>query len=122
MFDIGKPPEVQAGRQSVHLLLYGFADASGGGLGSTVIVTGSGVRCQIGVWGKDEETETSNFKEFENVVLTIEEEAKHGALQGSSMYLFTDNSMVEKALYKGNTPSRKLFNLIVSFRKVLFGL
>jgi hypothetical protein len=34
------------------------------------------------------------------------------------MYLFTDDSTVESALLKGNTPSRKLFNLIVRFRKV----
>jgi hypothetical protein len=39
-------------------------------------------------------------------------------LQGASMYLFTDKSTVEGALFKGNTPSRKLFNLIVCFRKV----
>jgi hypothetical protein len=117
-FDLPKPPKVQARKQSVHLLLYGFADASGGGLGSTVTVPGSGIKCRIGVWGKDEEDESSNFKEFENVVLTIEEEARSGLLQGSSMYLFTDNTTVKGALYKGNTPSRKLFNLIVRFRKV----
>jgi hypothetical protein len=34
------------------------------------------------------------------------------------LYLFTDNSTVESALVKGNTPSRKLFNLIVRFRKI----
>jgi hypothetical protein len=39
-------------------------------------------------------------------------------LQGASMYLFTDNSTVEGVLYKRNTPSRKLFNFIVRFRKV----
>jgi hypothetical protein len=118
MFDLDKPPEFQVRRQSVHLLLYGLADASGGGLGSTVTVLGSGTRCHVGVWGKDDENESSNFKEFENVVLTIEGEARHGLFQGSSMYLFTDNSTIEGALFKGNTPSRKLFILIVRFRKV----
>jgi hypothetical protein len=38
-----RPPEVQARRQTVHLLLYGFADASGGGLGSTITVPGTGI-------------------------------------------------------------------------------
>jgi hypothetical protein len=99
------------------MILYGFADASGSGLGSTVNIPGIGVWCRIGVWGKDEESQSSNFKEFENVVQTIEEEARNGSLQGTSMYLFTDNSTVEGALFKGNTPSRKLFNLIVRFRK-----
>jgi hypothetical protein len=62
--------------------------------------------------------ESSNFREFENIVLTIEEEARNGTLKRASMFLFTDNSTVGGALYKGNTPSRKLFNLIVRFRKV----
>jgi hypothetical protein len=34
------------------------------------------------------------------------------------MFLFTDNSTVEGALFKGNTSRRKLFNLIVRFRKI----
>jgi hypothetical protein len=117
-FDLDKPREIQARRQKVHMLLYSFADASGGGRGSTVSTPGVGMRCRIGVWGRDDESESSNFKEFENVVLAIEEEARNGVLQGASMYLFTDNSAVEGALFKGNTPSRKLFNLIVRFRKV----
>jgi hypothetical protein len=70
------------------------------------------------VWGKDDDTQSSNFKEFENVVQTIEEESRNGMLMGASLYLFTDNSTVEGALFKGNTPSRKLFNLVVRFRKV----
>jgi hypothetical protein len=98
IFDLKTPPEVQARRQTVHLILYGFADTSGGGLGSTVTVPGSGVRCRVRVWGKDDEKESSNYKKFENVVLTIEEEAKNGLLNGASMYLFTDNSTVEKVL------------------------
>jgi hypothetical protein len=77
-----------------------------------------GIRCRIGVWGKDDETLSSNYKEFENVVQTVEEEARNGMLNGASLYLFTDNSTVEGALFKGNTPSRKLFSLIVRFRKI----
>jgi hypothetical protein len=87
-------------------------------LGSTITVPGTGICCRIGVWGKDDETNSSNNKEFENVVETIEEEARSGLLQGSSLLLFTDNSTVEGALFKGNTPSRKLFQLIVRFRKI----
>jgi hypothetical protein len=117
-FNLEKPPEVQARRQTVHMLLYGFTDASGGGVGSTINIPGVGIRCRIGVWGKDDETQSSNFKEFENVVQTIEEEARNGTLNGASLYLFTDNSTVEGALFEENTPSRKLFHLIVRFRKV----
>jgi hypothetical protein len=98
--------------------MYGFADASGGGLGSTVMIPGTGIRYRAGVWGKDDENTSSNFKEFENVVMTVEEESKQGTLKGALMFLFTDNATVEGALFKGNTPSRKLFQLIVRLRKV----
>jgi hypothetical protein len=117
-FESSTPPEVQARRQAIHLLLYGFADASGGGLGSTITMPGIGIRCRVGVWGKDDESNSSNFKEFENVVQTIEQESRSGLLKGPSLYLFTDNSTVEGALFKGNTPSRKIFHLIMRFRKV----
>jgi hypothetical protein len=55
-------------RQTVHKLLYGFADVSGSGLGSTLTVPGAGIRCRIGVWVKDDEAQSSNFKAFENDV------------------------------------------------------
>jgi hypothetical protein len=68
--------------------------------------------------GKDDETHSSNCKVFKNVVQTMEEEARSGLLKGASLYIFTDNSTIEGAIFKGNTPSRKLFHLIVRFRKV----
>jgi hypothetical protein len=112
------PPEIEDRNSEVRVLLYGFADASGGGLGSSVQIPGTGIRCRTGVWGKDEEGTSSNFKEFNNVILTVEEEAKEGTLNGAQMFLFTDNATVEAALYKGNTSNRKLFELIVRIRKV----
>jgi hypothetical protein len=49
LFDLSKPPEVHARWHQVHLLLYGFADVSGGGLGSTITIPGMGIRCRVGV-------------------------------------------------------------------------
>jgi hypothetical protein len=115
---LDNPPEIEDRNSEVRVLLYGFADASGGGLGSSVFIPGTGIRCRTGVWGKDEEGTSSNFKEFNNVVLAIEQEAKEGSLNGASMFLFTDNATVEAALYKGNSSNRKLFELIVRFRKI----
>jgi hypothetical protein len=54
-FDLPSPPEIECRRQNVCLLLYGFADASGGGLGCTMLVPGMGIRYWAGVWGKDDE-------------------------------------------------------------------
>jgi hypothetical protein len=112
------PPEIEDRRKDICFLMYGFADASGSGLGSSIMLPDARTRIRIGIWGKDIDNESSNFREFSNVVLCCEEEAKQGTLNGSHLFLFTDNSTVESALYKGNSPSRKLFNLIVRLRKV----
>jgi hypothetical protein len=39
-------------------------------------------------------------------------------LKDSVLFFFTDNSTVESALFKGNSGSRKLFELVVRFRKL----
>jgi hypothetical protein len=58
-FDLPIPPEIQARQQMIHMLRYCFADASGGGLGSTINIPGIGIRCRMGVWGKDDESTSS---------------------------------------------------------------
>jgi hypothetical protein len=111
------PPEVNVRSSLIITILYGFADASGMGFGSTVLGT-DGTRYRIGVWDKDTESESSNFREFENVVEALEDEARRGTLRGAVIYLCTDNSTVEAALYKGNSSSVKLFELVVRVRKL----
>ena len=111
------PPEVTVRCLKIFTILYGFGDASGKGFGSTVLGS-DGTRYRIGVWDRSTEDESSNFREFENVVLALEEEAEQGRLKDSLFYFFTDNSTVEAALYKGNSTSEKLFELVVRFRKL----
>lgn len=111
------PPIINDRSADVRIVRYGFGDASGTGFGST-IQTKQGLKYRVGVWGSDEEDESSNFKELENVVTTIEEEAAEGLFKNSSLFFFTDNSTVEAALYKGNSSSRKLFELVVRFRRI----
>ena len=72
----------------------------------------------MGVWGKDEDHESSNWKEFENVVTTLEQESKEDRLRGSLVILAVDNSTVESCLHKGNSFSPKLFDLIMRFKNV----
>jgi hypothetical protein len=111
------PPIINDRNQFVNVVSYGFGDASGTGFGS-LIQTASGISYRIGVWGSDDDCESSNFKEFENVVMAIEEEINAGRLSEGVLLFFTDNSTVEAALYKGNSKSRKLFKLIVKLRKL----
>lgn len=111
------PPIVNDRCAKIRIVRYGFGDASGTGFGST-IQTAQGLKYRVGVWGSDEEDESSNFKELKNVVTTIEDEASAGNLNDAALFFFTDNSTVEAALFKGNSASQKLFQLVVRFRKI----
>jgi hypothetical protein len=94
----------------VYKILYGFADASGTGFGSTLMLNG-GIRYRIGTWGPDED-ETSNFREFENVVDALREEAEAGNLVDALIFFCTNNSTVESAIVTREIPQvRSYLNL-----------
>ena len=111
------PPIVTDRSLQIFLVLYGFADASKSGFGAS-LQTEHGLRYRIETWDHDDDTESSNFREFENVVCTLEEEVEQGRLHKSMIITATDNSTVESALYKGNSSSEKLFDLVVRFRSL----
>lgn len=115
LFAQEKPPKVIVRSQKYLLLLYGFVDASKSGFGAT-IDHGDKLTYRIGVWGKDLEDESSNWREFENLVETLEEEESKGTLDGAFVILATDNTTTEAAIFKGNSKSEKLYSLIVRFR------
>jgi hypothetical protein len=112
-----KPPLVTVRSNVVYEIFYGFGDASGKGFGSTML-SKRGIKYRIGLWGSDDESESSNWKEFENQVESLEHEALEGNLTNALVYFFTDNSTVEACLYKGNSSSEKLFQLMVRMRKL----
>ena len=107
-------------------VLYGFGDASGKGFGSTVqgfpahslSAPAGKLNYRVGVWGSDEESESSNYRELANLVLTVEEEAATGSLDLAEFFLFTDNSTAESAFYKGSSSSKKLHELILRLRRL----
>jgi hypothetical protein len=112
------PAEVMLRASRVFTVLYGVADASGKGFGSTVLGK-DGIRYRIGTWEADTEESSSNLCEFENVVCcSLPAEAAAGALQGSIIFMCTDNSPVEAALAKGNSSSQKLFDLVLQVRRL----
>jgi len=110
------PPIVTHRSKEVRLIAYGFADASKGGFGASMDY-GAHTHYRVGVWGKDTEDESSNYRELANIVETIEEEVNNGKLTGATLVMATDNTTVESSLYKGNTASEKLFDLMVRFRQ-----
>ena len=74
-FDRDDPPKVPVRSSNLKHVYYGFGDASGNGFGSS-IRTKEGLSLRIGVWGGDEQKESSNFREFENVVSALESEGR----------------------------------------------
>jgi hypothetical protein len=114
----GSAPEVSIRSRTVVTIVYGFGDASGSGLGAT-FTCGVGFNFRIGVWGADEGPESSNWKEFTNIVESLEDEAKTGNLEGSEVYMFTDNSTVESCAGKGSSSSPKLLELVIRLNALM---
>jgi hypothetical protein len=96
---------------------YGFGDASSGGFGATVARPG-GLHGRFGLWGRDEETKSSNYCELRNLVDTVEDKAKEGYLKDGELWLFTDNLTAESCFYKGGSSSKLLHELVLRLRKL----
>jgi len=111
------PPVVTERSTEIHMLVYGFVDASKSGFGASLAYE-KNVRYRIGTWGADEDDVSSNFREFANLVETLENEVEQKRIVNARVIMATDNSTVEAAIYKGNSTSEKLFNLVVRFKRL----
>ena len=111
------PPQIIVRSTTSLLVVYGFADASGSGFGNSLLIQGE-VRYRIGVWGSDESKNSSNWRELENLVQSMEKIGKQGWLAGTIVMLATDNEVAERAFYKGNSSDEKLFELVVRMKKL----
>lgn len=98
---------------SIGLVGYGFGDASGSGFGASWQTTTEVPVFRIGMWNKAGLDSSSNFKEFENSVKTLEEMGERNELRGYELFYFTDNSVSEAAAFRGSSKSKKLFELIL---------
>jgi hypothetical protein len=115
LFNEDTPTKVLLRTAKVYSILYGFADASGTGFGSAILGE-DGITYRIQTWESDVDKESSNFREFKNVVCALEEEALNGNLFDALIFLFTDNSTVEAGLMKGNSSIEKLFEFVLQTR------
>jgi hypothetical protein len=109
------PPLRFVRQNKVHTALYGFVDASAAGFGSS-FSTPTGTHYSYGVWGRDQEESSSNYKELNNLVSSVERLLADGTLVGAETFIFTDNFTAESAFYKGNTTSKTLFDLVLRFQ------
>jgi hypothetical protein len=117
------PPRTLVRAACLYMIKYGFVDASGCGVGGA-ITTPTGIRLREGVWGKDSEDESSNWREYTNLVEFLEQEAAQGNMANANVIICTDNSVAEAAANKGSSSSKKLFDLTLRLHalETKFGL
>jgi hypothetical protein len=120
MFKAKQPPVRYVRSKQVNVALYGFGDASGAGFGRTVGNT-EGVSFCHGLWGKDEESDTSNYRELNNLVLALEDGLDSGQMTNSEIWIFTDNSTAESVFWKGHSSNPRLNYLALHLRKLEMG-
>lgn len=114
MFATERPTVHYVRASKVVIALYGFADASGSGFGSSVQLSACRTHVHYGMWGRDTEDKSSNYRELRNLVDSIE--ASLPDLEGAELFLYTDNSTAESTYYHGNSSNKFLFELIVKLR------
>ena len=94
-----------------------FVDASGLGKGSSTF----GNSKMVSIRSEKDSTdalESSNFREFKNLVETLEKESQSDNLQNLEVFVCTDNKVTERAFYKGTSKSPKLFDLVLRLRVI----
>ena len=77
-----------------------------------------GVKAKFGLWGNADEAASSNYRELNNLVLAVKEEAKLGHLMNAELWLFTDNKVAAQAFHNGTSSSKRLQELVERLRKV----
>lgn len=129
---IEAPPLRAVHPKAVKTALYGFVDAAGSGFGSSLDklreaaeksgskverLKGVGLKVRYGLWGKDMDGSSSNFRELRNLVETVEAGVLDRSLRDVELFIFTDNSVSEHAFANGNSSSPLLFQLVLRLRK-----
>jgi hypothetical protein len=114
------PPWRQVRPKRTAMVIYGFGDASGSAYGASSQVAGADeFHFEFGQWiASVTEEESSNWREFTNVVEYLERRGADGHLDESEVFMFTDNSVTEAAFWKGNSHSRKLCALVLRLRQL----
>lgn len=135
LFSSTTPPRRVVRSTGALVVLYGFADASGSGFGSSLL-SPNGLHFRYGLWGRDLSHQSSNYRELRNLVDTVDYElldqfpvlsdvvdaigeAVVGHAQpGLELFLFTDNSVAEGAFFRGTSSNPKLFDLILRLKQL----
>jgi len=79
---------------------------------------GRRVHFRFGQWCSAISEESSNYRELRNLVDAVDVLVQEQGLDGAEIFLFTDNSTAEGAFWKGNSRSRKLFELVLRLKRL----
>jgi hypothetical protein len=102
--------------EGAYYVAYGAGDASGEGFGASIHPLGLRPLLRHGFWCTEAAEESSNWREFRNLLDAVRVEAESGRLVGCELWLATDNSTAASAYYKGTTSSEKLQNMVTELR------
>jgi hypothetical protein len=116
LFAAGTAPTRPARCTKWKVAIYGFVDASLAGHGSSFSLPDGMLLFRHGLWGRDTDSLSSNFRELCNLVESVEEAVQLGELSGSELFIFTDNTTAEGGYYRGNSDNQILFSLILRLR------
>ena len=97
--------------------IYGFGDASGSGFGGSWKKQGT-IKYRFGLWGSDLDDSSSNHRELKNLADMVFCMENDGDLEGTELFIFTDNSTAERAFFKGSSKSKILHDLVLRLRKL----
>jgi hypothetical protein len=111
------PPERAV--RSKHLLqvCYGFGDAIEEGFGGIILLDGV-AEWESGSYKEFYKTESSNRREFENLVQRLETFAQAHLGAVIEVFMFTDNYVTECAFFRGTSSSTILFYLVLRLCKL----
>jgi hypothetical protein len=116
LLEAEQPPLNRVRAKATAKVYYGFGDASGCGFGATIQI-GDEVIYEYGQWTQEvTETKSSNRRELNNLVETLEQVVVTHKLQWSEIFILTDTTTAEAAYWKGTSRSRKLFELVLRLK------
>jgi hypothetical protein len=83
--------------------IYGFVDASTAGFGGSFALPDGTLWFRHGLWGRDTDSVSSNFRELCNLVDSIDQGVQCGELDSTELFILTDNTTAKGCYYKGNS-------------------
>jgi len=112
-----QPPQRLVRPERSATVVYTFGDASGSGFGSSFKI-GNTLRYISIQWNEDHGSKTSNFRELSNLIYALEKARDEGLLEGTEVFVFTDNTTAEAAFFKGTSSVPGLFELVLRMQRL----